>query len=199
MIFPNFVAGVIAALSVRAVNAGPCRPSSQTTAVTVSDTTTAETSFATSSTLLTTSGLDVTTDLTSFITLTAETTTSDLASTSSAFVPADLFPCSTASDCDAFVELCDTVRCGCINRQCERLTDTTTTVAEATTTAETTTTAIAVEETTTTTAAETAATTSALSAYHCNIDSDCETDVNGLSCAQFGCECVDSYCQLQVN
>ncbi|KAF4336876.1 hypothetical protein FBEOM_9256 [Fusarium beomiforme] len=208
MMFPNFAAGLVAALSISGVNAGLCRPSTRTSAVVssgsttaqsvsetsatatvasttsvetgsgttttvgsetsaVSDTSSAETSFATTTVELTTSGIDITTDLITFITLTADTTTSELATTS-AFVPADLFPCSVSSDCAAYVQLCDAVRCGCINRNCEQLTDTTT-VAEATTTAaidEPTTTAAAdetttaaVEEPTTTAAVEEPATT----------------------------------------
>jgi hypothetical protein len=71
MIFTNFIAGVIA-LSI-GVNAGPCRPITQSSAAAGSVTTTAETSLATS-TILTTTAIDFTTDLTTFITLTAETT-----------------------------------------------------------------------------------------------------------------------------
>jgi hypothetical protein len=104
--------------------------------------------------------------VTTFITLTAaDTTTSELATTS-AFVPADLFPCVTSEDCAAFIQLCDAFRCGCINRNCERLTDTTTaepttTAAadEETTTAADATTTAAAEENTTTAAPEEAATT----------------------------------------
>ncbi|GKU09830.1 hypothetical protein FLAG1_05420 [Fusarium langsethiae] len=84
--------------------------------------TSVETSFVTeddlTTTLETTQDLDFTTDITSFITLTAETTTSELPATTSAFVPADLFPCSMDGDCDS-VEFCDQTRCGCINGYCE--------------------------------------------------------------------------------
>ncbi|KAF9768245.1 hypothetical protein IL306_014473 [Fusarium sp. DS 682] len=254
MMFPNFAAGLVAALSISGVNAGLCRPSSQTSAVVssgtttaksasetlatqtasgttsietgsettttvvVSDTSSAETSFATITVELTTSGIDVTTDLTTFITLTADTTTSELATTS-AWVPADLFPCETAPDCAAYIQLCDAFRCGCINRNCERLPDTTT-VAEATTTAavdEPTTTAAA-EETTTAAVEEPATTTqpgelfpettlapvrrravatsTAQSEQSCNVEKDCEEkiDIDGYSCATYDCVCVENSC-----
>ncbi|KAM0351839.1 hypothetical protein ACHAPU_002352 [Fusarium lateritium] len=210
MMFPNFVAGAIVALSV-GVSAGPCRPSSQTTvATTTAETsaaeTTAETSLATS-TILTTSGLDVTTDLTTFITL-SETTTSELASTS-AFVPADLFPCEMNADCAVYVQLCDNVRCGCINEMCEPITDSTTATVEATTTTEATTaeviptteaTTAEVIPTTETTdpAAETSSTEIALPAAGCGFDSECPNQPanDGLTCGRDNCICEDGYCIL---
>ncbi|RGP65810.1 hypothetical protein FSPOR_7071 [Fusarium sporotrichioides] len=84
--------------------------------------TSVETSFVTeddlTTTLETTQDIDFTTDITSFITLTAETTTGELPATTSAFVPADLFPCSKDDDCNN-VEVCDQSSCGCINGFCE--------------------------------------------------------------------------------
>jgi len=152
--------------------------------------------------------------VTTFITLTAtDTTTSELATTS-AFVPADLFPCVTSEDCAAFIQLCDAFRCGCINRNCERLTDTTT--AEPTTTAavdeETTTAAASEEAATTTQADEEVATTQppvrrrALAspvpqgAHYCDVHEDCEekTDIDGYSCEVLGCTCLENSCVAEV-
>jgi hypothetical protein len=141
MIIPNFIAGVIA-LSI-GVNAGPCRPTSAATSGTTTVETSAtndETSLATS-TVLSTSGLYFTTDLTTFLTLSETGTTSAATSTMSAFVPADLFPCVVAEDCLVYTQLCDSIRCGCVQAQCVQIIDTTTATSEATFTAEDTTTA----------------------------------------------------------
>jgi hypothetical protein len=152
--------------------------------------------------------------VTTFITLTAtDTTTSELATTS-AFVPADLFPCVTSEDCDAFIQLCDAVRCGCINRNCEQLTGTTTAEPTTTTTAapEENTTTAAVEEPATTTQAEEVATTQpparrrAVSvpvpegAHYCDVTEDCgeKIDIDGFSCEVFGCTCLENSCVAEV-
>ncbi|CEI65901.1 hypothetical protein FVEN_g7431 [Fusarium venenatum] len=96
----------------------------ETTISLTSAETSVETSFVTeddlNTTLETTQNLDFTTDITSFITLPAETTTSESAATTSAFVPADLFPCASEEECRT-VEFCDTVNCGCVNGFCKLL------------------------------------------------------------------------------
>ncbi|KAF4435888.1 hypothetical protein F53441_13396 [Fusarium austroafricanum] len=225
MIFTNFAAGLVAALSINGVYAGPCRPTTQTTAIASSettaatssdtttaettaavssDTTTAETSFATS-TVLTTSGLDFTTDLTTFITLTADTTTSELATTS-AWVPADLFPCTDVSECVANVRVCDPGRCGCLNGFCRVLTDTTT-AATATSAAvdETTTTAAADETTTTeavnetTTTADATITSAAVNEFACSTNEECDQyTIEGYDCMLSTCVCEGTTCRVSI-
>ncbi|RFN51825.1 integral membrane protein [Fusarium flagelliforme] len=172
MIFTKFIAGVVA-LSV-GVSAGPCRVGSQSSGSAAATTTTAETSLATS-TILTTSEVELTPDLTTFLTLTG-TTTADVTSaaedTTTAVVeeptPAETTPADT-------------------------------TALEATTTAEATTSADVVIITPTLIVPE--ATTSAAVAVQCHTNEECDTllDVSGLNCSENYCECgTDFMCHVNV-
>ncbi|KAH6877239.1 hypothetical protein B0T10DRAFT_609949 [Thelonectria olida] len=60
------------------------------------------------------------------------TPTSSFTTTSSTFVPADLFPCTEDSDCIG-VRICDFVRCGCLNLMCTPITSTSTSTSSTTT------------------------------------------------------------------
>ncbi|KXJ88439.1 hypothetical protein Micbo1qcDRAFT_178064 [Microdochium bolleyi] len=57
------------------------------------------------------------------------TKTSSSTTSSSTFVPADLFPCTEDAQCLNVNQVCDDVRCGCVNLFCQPITTTSSTTA----------------------------------------------------------------------
>jgi hypothetical protein len=157
--------------------------------------------------------------LTTFLTLSETGTTSAVTSTMSAFVPADLFPCVDAEDCLAYAQLCDSIRCGCVQAQCVQIIDTTTATSDATLTTEATSVVDVIPTTEATTTAEVTpevtpttettsvaptTTTSDPDPPQCPISDDCRALNDALHllenfCTPEDCSCISQACAIYLS